>query len=104
LAWQNLNIMLLLMDNTLVLMAVFREVVMSLEVIKDAISNKKMLCPQCTKPIQRYEKFAETIDSVWDGFGDSRVESRGSRVTLICGNGACTWNERTEFWSQYMEE
>jgi len=75
---------------------------MSLEVINQAICDQKMLCPQCKQPIQKYEKFAETVDSVWDGFGDSRVESRGSRVTLICGNGSCHWQERTEFWSQYV--
>jgi hypothetical protein len=77
---------------------------MSLQIIKDAISNKKMLCPKCKGPIQKFEKYAETIDSVWDGFGDSRVESRGSRVTLICGNDNCPWNERTEFWSQYLQD
>jgi hypothetical protein len=77
---------------------------MTLEVIESAISNKKMLCPKCNAPIQSYEKFAPTIDAVWDGFGDSRVDSRGSRVTLICGNGKCDWRERTEFWSQYIEE
>jgi len=77
---------------------------MSLQSIKDAISQKKMLCPECKSPIQKYDKYAETVDSVWDGFGDSRIESRGSRVTLICGNGQCPWQERTEFWSQYIEE
>ena len=77
---------------------------MTLQIIKDAISNKKMVCPQCKKPIQKFDKFAETVDSVWDGFGDSRVESRGSRVTLICGNLTCPWTERTEFWSQYMQD
>ena len=75
---------------------------MSLEVIKDAIANKKMLCPKCGKPIQKFDKFAETVDAVWDGFGDSRVDSRGSRVTLTCGG--CPWEERTEFWSQYIED
>jgi hypothetical protein len=77
---------------------------MSLQIIKDAISNGKMLCPECKSPIQKFEKYAETIDSVWDGFGDSRIESRGSRVTLICGNNRCAWKERTEFWSQYLQD
>lgn len=77
---------------------------MLLQVIKDAISQKKMICPECKKPIQKYDKFAETIDAVWDGFGDSRVDSRGSRITLICGNDKCNWQERTEFWAQYIEE
>lgn len=77
---------------------------MTLQTIKDAISNKKMLCPKCRSPIQKYDKFAETIDAVWDGFGDSRVDSRGSRVTLTCGNGTCPWTERTEFWIQYIED
>jgi hypothetical protein len=77
---------------------------MSLQIIKEAIANQKMLCPKCKNPIQKFEKFAETIDSVWDGFGDSRIESRGSRVTLICGNAKCPWSERTEYWSQYLED
>lgn len=77
---------------------------MSLQVIQDAISKKKMLCPECKNPIQKFDKYAETVDSVWDGFGDSHIESRGSRVTLICSNSPCPWQERTEFWLQYMED
>jgi hypothetical protein len=40
--------------------------------------------------------------SVWDGAGDSALETKGSKVTLICGNKPCEWKERTEFWSQYI--
>jgi hypothetical protein len=77
---------------------------MSLQVIKDAIANKKMACPECQSPIQKFEKYAETIDAVRDGFGSTDIDSRGSRVTLVCGNGSCGWRERTEFWSQYIHE
>lgn len=77
---------------------------MSLKVIKDYISQGKMFCPECKKAIQKCDKYAETIDAVWDGFGDSKVDSRGSRITLICGNDKCVWQERTEFWDQYVKE
>ena len=77
---------------------------MSLKVIKDAVANKKMLCPQCKKPIQKFEKFAETIDAVREGLGFTDIDSRGSRVTLKCGNDPCEWTERTEFWSQYITD
>lgn len=77
---------------------------MSLQVIKDAIANKKMTCPQCKKPIQKYDKYAETIDAVRDGLGYTDIDSRGSRVTLTCGNSGCAWTERTEFWTQYIED
>jgi hypothetical protein len=75
---------------------------MSQQQIKQAIADKKMMCPQCKKPIQKYEKYAETLASVWDGFGDSNLETNGSKVTLICGN--CDWKDRTEFWLTYIEE
>ncbi len=77
---------------------------MSLQVIKDAIAQKKMICPECKNPIQKCDKYAETIDSVWEGFGDSKIDSRGSRITLICANGNCAWQERTEFWAEYIKE
>ena len=80
------------------------EVEMSLQVIKEAIANKKMICPQCKQPIQKFEKYAETIDAVRDGFGTTDIDSRGSRVTLTCGNGECPFHERTEFWSQYIDQ
>ncbi len=75
---------------------------MSLQAIKDYISQKKMICPECKKPIQKCDKYAETIDCSLGWFGDSRVDSRGSRITLICGNDKCAWQERTEFWFQYV--
>ena len=77
---------------------------MSFQAIKDYIAQKKIICPECKKPIQKCDKYADTVDAVWDGFGDSRVDSRGSRITLICGNDKCAWQERTEFWNQYVIE
>ncbi|MDR3615462.1 MAG: hypothetical protein P4L53_18025 [Candidatus Obscuribacterales bacterium] len=75
---------------------------MSLQIIKEAIAKKKMLCPQCSQPIQKQEKFAETIDALRDGFNVIDIDSRASRVTLTCGNGDCPWTERTEYWDQYI--
>lgn len=75
---------------------------MSLKKIKDAVANKKMICPQCKKPIQVFEKYAETVDAVRDGFNVIEIDSLASRVTLTCGNDGCTWKERTEYWSQYI--
>ena len=77
---------------------------MSLQVIKEHIAQQRMICPECKKSIQKCDKYAETIDSVWEGFGDSHIDSRGSRITLICGNPPCEWQERTEFWAQYIQE
>jgi hypothetical protein len=77
---------------------------MSLEVIKGAIANKKMVCPKCKKPIQKYDKYAETIDAVRDGFNLIDIDSRSSRVTLTCGNDGCDWGERTEYWKQYIDD
>ena len=75
---------------------------MSLQVIRKAIADKKMLCPECKKPVQQFDKYTEMTASVWDGAGDSGLETAGSKVTLICGN--CSWKERTEYWSNYIEE
>ena len=72
--------------------------------IKDAIAAKKMMCPKCNKPIQKYEKFAETIDSVSEGFNISENRSDGSRVTLTCGNEGCDFRERTEYWASYIDD
>ena len=77
---------------------------MSEQVIKDAIQNKKMICPECEKPIQKYDKYAETIDSVRDGFNVLAIDSMGSRVTLLCGNNGCEWKERTEYWEEYLND
>ncbi len=77
---------------------------MSLKVIKEAIAGKKMDCPKCKKPIQKFDKYAETIDAVREGLGFTDIDSRGSRVTLTCANPGCDWSERTEFWSQYINE
>jgi len=77
---------------------------MSESTIRDAIAAKKMICPKCNKPIQKYEKFSETIDSVRDGFNRVDIDSNASRVTLTCGNDACDFRERTEYWANYIEE
>ncbi|HIA52864.1 MAG TPA: hypothetical protein EYN91_12385 [Candidatus Melainabacteria bacterium] len=76
---------------------------MSEQVIKDAIANSTMRCPKCKKPIQKYEKYMDTIDAVRDGFNVVEVDSRSSRVTLTCGNGDCDWRERTEYWSELID-
>ena len=77
---------------------------MSEQVIRDAIANKKMICPKCKKPVQKYAKYSETIDAVRDGFNVQDIDSRGSRVTLTCDNGDCTWSERTEYWLEYLAD
>lgn len=77
---------------------------MSLSTIKDAIAGGRMTCPKCEKPVKSFEKFVEMTDSVWDGAGDSALETKGSKVTLICGNSGCDWKERTEYWSEYMRD
>ncbi len=75
---------------------------MSQQRIQEAIANKKMLCPNCQKPIQKFEKYAETIDAVRDGFNIVEIDSRGSRVTLTCGS--CDWKERTEYWEALIAD
>ncbi len=77
---------------------------MSLSTIKDAIANGRMTCPSCEKPVKSFEKFVEMTDSVWDGAGDSALETKGSKVTLICGNTGCDWKERTEYWAEYLRD
>jgi hypothetical protein len=77
---------------------------MSQEVIKKAIADKKMRCPECKEPIKAYEKYVDMISAVWDGAGDSNTEMGGSKVTLSCGNGSCQWRERTEFWQRFIED
>lgn len=75
---------------------------MTLKAIKEAIETKKLKCPDCGKPVQKFDKFTELIASVWDGAGDCPTDTAGSKVTLICGN--CDWTERTEYWSNYIDE
>jgi hypothetical protein len=77
---------------------------MSESQIKEAIAAKKMTCPKCGKPIQKYEKFSETIDAVRDGFNIQEIDSHASRVTLTCGNDGCDFKERTEYWANYIED
>jgi len=76
---------------------------LSLQVIKAAIQKKKFLCPECKRPITRFDKFVEMAASVWTGAGDTEVETAGSKVTLICGNDSCSWQERTEYWENYLD-
>jgi RNase P subunit RPR2 len=75
---------------------------MSLKQIQQAIADKKMICPKCKKAVGQYEKFQELTGSIWDGAGDSNMETAGSKVTLICSN--CDWKERTEYWANYIED
>ncbi len=77
---------------------------MTLEMLKGAINEKKMQCPKCKQPVQKYDNFVEMVSSVWDGAGDSGTELEGSKVTLICGNDGCAWKERTEYWESYIIE
>lgn len=76
---------------------------MTLNEFKEIINAHKLICPDCGKPIKQFDKFVELIASVWDGPGDSRLETAGSKVTLICGSDGCTWRERTEYWENYMQ-
>ncbi|MBY0356953.1 MAG: hypothetical protein K2W82_03045 [Candidatus Obscuribacterales bacterium] len=77
---------------------------MSVEKIKGLISEKKIVCPKCKKAVQKFDKYVETMDSVWDGAGDSHTQAAGSKVTLICGNAPCSWQERSEYWENYIDE
>lgn len=77
---------------------------MSLEEFKSAFENKKLICPKCGKPILKYDKYAETLDAVRDGFNVQEIDSFGARVTLICNNEACAWKERTEYWENFVDE
>ena len=70
---------------------------------KQVIDNAKLHCPTCDKPIKQFEKFVEMTASVWDGAGDSNLETAGAKVTLICANDNCDWRERTEYWSEYIK-
>ena len=77
---------------------------MNLSEFKEIISTGKLVCPECGKPILEFEKFlGESIANIWDGAGDSKVETAGSKVTLICANEGCQWRERTEYWSNYLK-
>lgn len=75
---------------------------MSLQKFKELVLSGDLRCPECSRPIQGFEKFVETTLSVWDGAGDSNLETGGSKVTLICANEGCSWKERTEYWRSYL--
>jgi len=77
---------------------------MSEKAVREAISEGKLICPECKKPIQKYEKYADTIDSVRDGFNIVEIDSRASRVTLVCQNAPCAWKERTEYWESFQAD
>ncbi|MBX9688121.1 MAG: hypothetical protein K2X27_15545 [Candidatus Obscuribacterales bacterium] len=77
---------------------------MSLQAIKDAIANEKLICPKCKGAIKGWEKYAETIDAVRDGFNIQEIDSNGERVTLICGNEGCAWKERTEYPLEFSKD
>lgn len=76
---------------------------MSLQEFKTALEGKKLICPKCKKPISKFEKYAETIDAVRDGFNIQEIDSHGARVTLICGNDGCAWKERTDYWENFED-
>jgi transposase len=75
---------------------------MQLKEIKEAIANKRFICPKCEQPIQKFDKYAETIDAVRDGFNIQDIDSNATRVTLICANGDCKWQERTEYPMEFL--
>lgn len=77
---------------------------MSLDMLMNAIADKKLACPLCKQPVQKYEKFLEMAGTVWDGAGDANIGTAGSKVTLICGNAPCDWRERTEYWKNYIND
>ena len=35
---------------------------MSLEKIKQAMADKKLRCPTCSEPIQKFEKYVDTVE------------------------------------------
>lgn len=76
---------------------------MSLQEFKTALEGKKLICPKCKKPISKFEKYAETIDAVRDGFNIQEIDSHGARVTLICANDGCAWKERTDYWENFED-
>lgn len=76
---------------------------MSQEKFKKLLSEGQLLCPECNSAIKRYDKYVET-SAIWDGAGDSQTDSEGSKVTLICGNDPCKWEERTEYWDNYLKD
>lgn len=77
---------------------------MSQDVIKQAVADKKLRCPDCGKPVTKYEKLVPMLESAYDGPGSGldQESSAGWKVTLICGNDGCSWKERTEYWSNYL--
>lgn len=77
---------------------------MSLKAITDAIESEQLICPKCKGPIKKYDKYAQTIDAVRDGFNVQDIDSHGERVTLICGNDGCDWKERTEYPMEYSAD
>ncbi len=72
--------------------------------LEKALNDGKLLCPTCEQPVKRFDKFVEMTASVWDGAGDSNLETAGSKVTLICGNEGCSWQERTEYWDDLIKD
>lgn len=75
---------------------------MSIDKFKKVIKDQKLICPACQNPITTFEKYVETTAAIWDGAGDSTLETGTAKVTLICGNNGCSWKERTEYWDNYL--
>ena len=81
-----------------------RVVEVSQEAIKEAIEAKELACPECSQPISAFDQYVATASSVWDGAGDTTLQTGGCKVTLICGNGGCKWQERTEYWENFYAD
>ena len=77
---------------------------MTLEAFKKTFQAGELICPRCQKPVKKYEKYVDKMASVWDGAGDTPIETAGSAVTLICANETCAWKERTEYWDHYQKD
>ena len=45
--------------------SIYKEKGMSLQTIKTAIAEKKMRCPECKEPVQKFDKFVEMVGSVF---------------------------------------
>lgn len=73
---------------------------MSGQVLKEAIAAGKILCPRCGKAVREFEKFADAPGAAGVAVGADGEPV--SKVTLICGNGGCSWYERTEYWDELI--
>ncbi len=77
---------------------------MSLDSFRKLVETEQLICPKCKNPVKQFEKYVQSIATVWDGAGDSLTEDAGAIATLICANEGCDWKERTEYWDTYMKD